>query len=86
MVNALCTLVKLNIQCSCNMKIISLVESEWACIEVVKVGGRLMKTLRAVVDQAILAGSQKRLQNSMDRLNHISTKYHMKINILGQRS
>ena len=48
--------------------------------EGVKVGGVLVKALRFADDQAMLAGSQKGLQEVMDKLTQVSEKYGMRIN------
>lgn len=45
-----------------------------------KVVGRMTKALRFADDQAILAGSKKGLQKTMDQLNKISTESDMKMN------
>ena len=49
--------------------------------EGIKVGGKWVKALRFADDQAMLAGSEKELQQMMDRLNATSEEYNMKINI-----
>ena len=47
----------------------------------IKVGGVLVKALRFADDQAMIASSQESLQIMMNRLNEVSEKWGMKINI-----
>ena len=49
--------------------------------EGVKVGGSLLKDIRFADDQGMIAETEQRLQNIMNRLNDVSKEYGMKINI-----
>jgi len=47
----------------------------------ISVGGHIVSALRYADDNAVVASTQKELQNLMDRLNTVTKKYGMKINV-----
>ena len=47
----------------------------------ISVGGHTVSTLRFADDKAVVASSQKELQNLMDNVNNVTKKYGMKINV-----
>ena len=47
----------------------------------VKVGGYMVKSTRFAVDKAIVARSEKGLQELMDNINRVTQDYGMKINV-----
>src|SRR6218665_293118 len=49
--------------------------------EVIKVGGKLVKDVRFVDDQGMVAGSEGGLQKLMDGLNGTAKEYDMKVTI-----
>ena len=49
--------------------------------EGVKIGGKLLKDIRFVDDQAMVADPEKGLQEIMDKLVEVGRKYDMKINV-----
>ena len=49
--------------------------------EGVKVGGKLLKDIRFADDQAMVADSEKGLQEIMDKLVEVGRKYDMKNNV-----
>ena len=49
--------------------------------EGIRVGGRLIKTVRYVDDQTTVASSAEGLQGMMDKMPKTATEYGMKINI-----
>ena len=44
------------------------------------VGGRIINTIRYADDKAVVANSQKGLQQLMDNLNKVTREFSMKIN------
>ena len=48
----------------------------------VKVGGQLIKAVRFVDDQAMVADSDKELQEIMDHLNAVVESFGMRINVM----
>ena len=49
--------------------------------EGIKVGGKLLNDVRFADDQGMVAGSERGLQENMDRLHVTAEQYKMKINI-----
>ena len=49
--------------------------------EGVKVGGKLLKYIRFADDEAMVADSEKGLQEILDKLVEVGRKYDMKINV-----
>ena len=47
----------------------------------IPVGGRLINTFRYADDKAVVANSQKGLQQLMDNLNKVTREFSMKINV-----
>ena len=48
----------------------------------ISVGGHIVSALRYADDNAVVASTQKELQNDlMDKLNRVTKKYGMKINV-----
>jgi len=47
----------------------------------ISVGGHIVSALRYADDKAVVASTQKELQNLTDRLNIVTKKYGMKINV-----
>ena len=55
----------------------ALYEVEWG----IKVGGHMIKTVRFADDKAMVASSEKGLQELMDNINRMNQEYRMKINV-----
>ena len=47
----------------------------------ISVGGRITNTIRYADDKAVVANSQKGLQQLMDNLNKVTIEFGMKINV-----
>jgi len=47
----------------------------------ISVGGHIVSALKYAADKAVVASTQKELQNLMDNLNKVTKKYGMKINV-----
>ena len=47
----------------------------------ISVGGHIIKTIRYADDKAVVANSQKGLQQLMDNLNKVIREFGMKINV-----
>ena len=47
----------------------------------ISVGGRIINTIRYAVDKALVANSQKWLQQLMNNLNKVTIEFGMKINM-----
>jgi len=47
----------------------------------IKVGGHMIKTVRIADDKAVVASSEKGLQELMDNINRVTQKYGIKINV-----
>ena len=47
----------------------------------ISVGGHIVSALRYAYDRAVVASTQKELQNLMDNLNKVTKKYRMKMNV-----
>ena len=47
----------------------------------ISVGGRIINTIRYADEKAVVANSQKRLQQLMDNLNKVTREFGMKINV-----
>ena len=47
----------------------------------ISVGGRIINTIRYADDKAVVANSQKGLQQLMDNLNKVTREFSMKINV-----
>ena len=48
---------------------------------VISVGGRIINTIRYADDKAVVASSQRGLQQLMDNLNKVTREFGMKINV-----
>jgi len=47
----------------------------------IRVGGKIVNMIRYADDKAVVASSQKGLQELMNRLNAVTKEYGMKINV-----
>ena len=51
------------------------------CVIGIRVGGKIVNMIRYADDKAVVASSQKGLQELMNRLNAVTKEYDMKINV-----
>jgi len=51
------------------------------CVIGIRVGGKIVNMIRYADDKAVVASSQKGLQELMNRLNAVTKDYDMKINV-----
>jgi len=47
----------------------------------ISVGGRIINTIRYADDKAVVANSQKGLQELMDNMNNVTREFSIKINV-----
>ena len=54
------------------------------CVTCIRVGGRIVNMIRYADDKAVVASSQKGLQDLMNRLNTVTKEYDMRTTVKKQ--